>query len=134
MGTLVIPPEFLTITYNGKQTPDSTLSMFEHGANCQLFAYSLLAHFGVSIPSFRSSNLWEDETFTEKVDDPQAFDIMLFHKTPESWGAHVGLCIGEQKIIHLSKEVGVPEIKEYNRMGESDMYKYYIGCKRVKNT
>lgn len=47
-----IPENFLNIHYNPRQVPESTLSIFENGANCQLFTYSLLEYFNYSIHPF----------------------------------------------------------------------------------
>ena len=128
---LRIPEVFLSITYNGKQLPGSERPMLEAGANCQLFSYGLLAHFGRKIPPFRSSNLWEDEKFTRKINSFKNLDLMLYNHSPMAWGAHVGLYIGEGNIIHLSKEIGTPEIIEHNQLLKQSHYQYFIGAKRV---
>ena len=133
MTTIIaIPQEFLNIQYNPKQTPESQLSIFKHGANCQLFAYSLLKHFGYSIPPLRSSDLWEDQEFTKNVDELKPFDLMLYHSKPEAWGAHVGLYIGNDTVLHLSQGIGTPEKRHHNDFKLSEKYKCFIGAKRLK--
>jgi len=131
---IIIPKKFLNINYNAKQIPGSKVDIFENGANCQLFAYSLLAHFGYHIPPLRSSDLWEDQEFTETVNGSafKPFDIMLYHKKPEAWGAHVGLFIGNNTVLHLSQEIAKPEKREHHRFKELDRYKFFIGAKRLK--
>lgn len=129
-----IPAKFLSITYNPKQIPGSELSIFEHGANCQLFAYHLLAHFGKVIPPLRSSDLWEDTQSTIVITEQDGFkplDVMLYHSTDQAWGAHVGLFIGDGKVIHLSQELGHPEVRDHYSFSDVERYRYFIGAKRV---
>ena len=62
-----IPPEFFSVTYDYDRHPQSASFDFSKGANCQLWAYAVLKHFGVNMPPFRSSELWEDCIDTESV-------------------------------------------------------------------
>ncbi|MBT4836449.1 MAG: hypothetical protein HON94_03790 [Methylococcales bacterium] len=128
-----IPAEFFNVKYNGKQIPGSDLSIYQSGSNCQLFAYSLLSHFGFEVPPFRSSNLWEDEKFTERVDSLQPLDVLLYHNKLSSWGAHVGLYLGNGQVVHLSVENEYPVIQSHDSMNEIKKYQYFIGAKRLKN-
>ena len=64
------------------------------GANCQHFCYEILRLFGFEIDPLRSSELWEDLEYSQKVQNPQALDLVLFNSTSESFGAHVGICLG----------------------------------------
>ena len=127
-----IPDNFLTTQYVGARIPgienQADLSL---GANCQVFAYELLRVNGVSIPNFRSSDLWEDKLFTLKVTEFQALDIMLYNTDNNAFGAHVGVYIGEGKIIHLSYQNQKPEIIEHRLMGDNEKYRVFIGAKRV---
>jgi cell wall-associated NlpC family hydrolase len=130
----MINQEFLDIKYNPKQIPSSELSIFSDGANCQLFAYSLLSDNGYKIPPFRSSELWDDEKYTNKVaDELKPFDIILYHNKKQSWGSHVGLFLGNDKIVHLSQENGYPKIQTHKSMAENKKYRYFIGAKRLKS-
>ena len=128
-----IPQKFLTVCYNPKQIPGSNLSIFEHGANCQLFAYSLLEHFGYTIPPLRSSDLWADQKTTKNTHNFKPLDLMLYHYKPEAWGAHVGLYIGDGNVLHLSQDIGKPEMKYHQDFSLSDKYKFFIGAKRIRN-
>ena len=76
------------------------------GANCQVYAYALLGHFGVKFPPLRSSELWADETATLRVDTFEPLDLLLFNRTLEPFGAHVALCMGDGLAVHLSRAVG----------------------------
>ena len=78
------------------------------GANCQAFAYALLRHFGGAISDFRSSDLWDDVRETERVRDLEPLDLLLFNRTADPYGAHVGVWLGEGRVIHLAKRVGLP--------------------------
>lgn len=57
---------------------------------------------------------------------------MLYHNKPNAWGAHVGLYIGDNKVLHLSAEVGKPEIRKHEDFKLSGKYIYFIGAKRLK--
>lgn len=130
-----IPIDFLTIKYNPKQIPVDHLhhSIFEKGANCQLFAYELLRDCGKKIPPLRSSNLWEDTENTLVVDDSnfECLDLMLYHSEDNAWGAHVGVYIGKGLVLHLSQENGIPEVRRHESFSEIERYQYFIGAKRV---
>ncbi|WP_041787713.1 hypothetical protein [Rhodomicrobium vannielii] len=52
------------VRYNARSIPGCALSIAEHGANCQRFAYAVIRHYGCEIADFRSRELWEDDTFT----------------------------------------------------------------------
>jgi murein DD-endopeptidase / murein LD-carboxypeptidase len=62
---LEIPDFFWTVEYDGENFPRESVSyQLTGGANCQVFAYAILQHFGIAIPPLRSSDLWADTTFT----------------------------------------------------------------------
>ena len=89
-----IPQQFLDIPYNSSIYPGSKDSTnLEKGANCQVYAYTILRYFGYSIPDFRSSELWEDYEYSEQVYDLEPFDILFWNKTRNSYGAHIGIYI-----------------------------------------
>lgn len=141
---VVIPSEFFNIKYSGARIPgvdnQSDLSL---GANCQVFSYALLAINGVTVPNFRSSDLWEDQQFsitTHKgsvnqlisFDSLQALDIMLYNSSDKAFGAHMAVYIGNGKIVHLSLANQYAEIIDHNTMVTRDKYRYFVGAKRIK--
>lgn len=135
MGVIELPKEFLDVKYVGRRVPGcpnpSDLSL---GANCQLFAYQLLRHFGVAVPDWRSSELWEDEAHTLEVKSFNALDLMLYHREASAWGAHVGVCLGGNRVVHLSKAVGRPVIWEHEAFATHERYAHFIGAKRGRKS
>ncbi|MEM9723689.1 MAG: NlpC/P60 family protein [Bacteroidota bacterium] len=133
MAQLDIPEFLLETPYNGTHYPGAKhTNGLKGGANCQQFAYELLRYFGKSIPNFRSSNLWEDTTYTKQVEEPfEPLDLLLWHKHLDSYGAHVGIYIGQQYVIHLAKHIGKPVIWNLEQFPLEDRYKYFIGAKRL---
>jgi len=130
--SIAIPEEFRELRYNGGHFPGAgATSGVEGGANCQQYAYSLLRHHGYELPDFRSSELWADTDHTAVVQRMEPFDLVLFHDTPESWGAHVGLCVGDDMVLHLSKRIGTPVIETLTEMRQREEYRCLIGIKRV---
>jgi murein DD-endopeptidase / murein LD-carboxypeptidase len=119
---LPIPPRFHDVAYNAARFPGARdaeslecVKGFEGGANCQHYAYELIRSFGLVIPNFRSSELWEDEACTRVVTGAFApLDLLLFNATPEPWGAHVAVYLGEgsdcreELAIHLCRRVARP--------------------------
>lgn len=127
-----IPKAFVDVQYNAKRIPSvENASDLSLGANCQLYAYELLRHYGKNIPPFRSSNLWEDTEYTQKVDTPKFLDLMLYNKTPDAYGAHIGLYVGNNQILHLSFDIGHPVIQQHNELISQEKYACFIGAKRV---
>ena len=132
MSLLALPENFLSVRYNGAHYPGSPNTRgLEGGANCQQFAYELLRHFGLSIPDFRSRELWQDTTHTQRTDTLDILDLLLWNRTDEPYGAHVGVYIGDGKAVHLSKENGQPVIESLAGFQENPMYRVFIGAKRV---
>ncbi len=102
------------------------------GANCQVYAYEFLKEFNRIIPNFRSKELWEDHIYTKKIEkDFLEFDIMLYNIKNESFGAHIGLYLGENKVLHLSKDNKTPMIESHESLLSQEKYRYFIGAKRV---
>lgn len=95
---LVIPERFWNVRYNGKAIPDG-FNDLSSGANCQRFAYALLAFYGRKLPPFRSSELWEDNTFTFPPTHLEPLDLLLFNENPQAFGAHVAVYLGEGDAI-----------------------------------
>jgi cell wall-associated NlpC family hydrolase len=129
-----VPAHFFSVQYNGRQYPGTknTYEPFKE-ANCQLFAYELLRYFGKQIPDFRSSDLWEDELWTYRVSSVKPLDLFLYNSKNKSWGAHVGIYLGGDKIIHLSKEIKHPIIWSHQDFLSNSRYKFFIGAKRLCN-
>jgi len=134
MSNLSVPIHFFDAYYDGLKYPGSSKCKgIKNGANCQYFAYELLRYFGLTIPDFRSSNLWEDNISTRKVKALQPLDLVLFNKTKNAYSAHVGVYLGNDKIIHLSKEVGYPTVWDFRDFKKRENYKIFIGAKRVSD-
>ena len=128
-----IPASFWSVRYNSERVPtDKPLDLSE-GSNCQLFAYALLAHFGKTLPPFRSSDLWNDTSFTSMAAAPyDPLDLLLFNPTPDAWGAHVAVSLGGDRAIHLSQRVGKPIVWTLARFADEDDYRLLLGGKRVR--
>jgi len=127
-----IPDNFLTVKYVGARIPGiENQADLRLGANCQVFAYELLKKNGLYPPNLRSSELWDDILHTKKVKNLRALDLMLYNPDNESFGAHVGVYIGAEKIIHLSYQNQKPEIIEHKLMSNNEKYRVFIGAKRV---
>jgi N-dimethylarginine dimethylaminohydrolase len=80
---LEVPPHFFQVRYVSSNYP-GTAKGLNKGANCQHFAYELLRHFGVTVPDFRSSELWADTVYTERVLEFELLDLLLWNKTPDA--------------------------------------------------
>jgi hypothetical protein len=127
-----VPLEFQCIPYDSTRHPQSAEFDFRKGANCQLWAYALLKHFGVEVPPFRSSELWEDQAFSDVVQEFAPLDLLLFNDTERSWGAHVAVYLGDGVVAHLSRQVGRPEICAVEEMLQNPKYQVLVGAKRIK--
>jgi hypothetical protein len=101
------------------------------GANCQLFAYAVLELFGRKPAPWRSSDLWADTEMTCRVPVARPLDLALFNATDEPWGAHVGVVVGEERILHLCAEVGHPVVWSMGEFAVRDRYRTLLGFKRV---
>jgi hypothetical protein len=133
LAALFIPPHFMQVHYVASCYPGVARGL-RAGANCQHFAYELLRHFGLILPDFRSSELWGDTTHTEKVLEFKPLDLLLWNKTQEAQGAHVGVYLGSNQVIHLSKTVGTTSIWTFEDFQKLERYRYFIGAKRVKTS
>jgi lipoprotein Spr len=129
MARIRIPPEFLDVTYHASKFAVANVS---GGANCQAFAYAILRHFGRDVSDLRSSNLWEDTIETRQVSELEPLDLLLFNATENPFGGHVGVYIGDDDVIHLSKRVGKPAIWKLSTFAREPGYETLIGAKRVR--
>lgn len=130
---LDVPSQFRNVPYNGKIVPRAGLPYdLAEGTNCQVYAYALLAHFGIPFPPLRSSELWADEEFTDRVETFAPLDLLLFNRTLEPFGAHLALCLGEGVAVHLSKKVGRSAIWSMESFAKHQDYRVMIGGKRPR--
>jgi len=131
-SSIPVPDRFRDVRYNGGHFPGApAVDGVEGGANCQQYAYSILRHYGFDLPDLRSSELWEDTEHTVVTHRMQPFDLVLLHSNPDSWGAHVGLCVGPNLVLHLSKRLDAPAIETLDDLQQRDEYRHLIGFKRV---
>lgn len=127
-----IPKRFWDVRYNPDHFPGAPGVLgVEGGANCQQYAYSVLRHYGFVIPDFRSSELWEDTMHTKVSGGMQPFDLVLVHDRPRAWSAHVGLCLGEGLVLHLSRKINAPAVETLGELQAQDVYRHLIGIKTV---
>ena len=128
-----IPEHFMAVRYDGLRYPGAPgVSGVASGANCQQFAYELLRHFGFVVPDLRSSDLWEDTQHTSRVEKLEPFDLLLFSPDGQSYGAHVGVYLGEDKVIHLSKAAGIAELRDLAWFRNTPRYRVLLGGKRCR--
>lgn len=128
-----IPAQFLSVRYDGSRFPGAPgVSGVAGGANCQQFAYELLRHFGFVVPDLRSSDLWDDTEHTTRVERLEPFDLLLFSPDGRAFGAHVGVYLGDGQVIHLSKEAGVPEVRDLTWFENTPRYRVLLGGKRCR--
>lgn len=133
---MFIPENLSSIPYNPEVNPDNPPSDFSDlsaWSNCLIYAYAILRHNNLSPPILWSRELWDDEVFTEKVEEYREWDILLFwNNIADAYWWHIGLSLWSNKLIHLSKEVGIPEVTTYPELIERWSYKYLLGAKRLK--
>ncbi|HWV22289.1 MAG TPA: NlpC/P60 family protein [Devosia sp.] len=128
---LAIPAYFLSVPYNAAMHPGAAVPAdLSSGANCQVFAYALLAHFGIDFPPLRSSELWADTRHSHAVTEFQPLDLLVFGKSADAFGAHVAVYVGEGRAIHLSRTIGLPEEWTIEDFARHENYRVLIGGKR----
>lgn len=125
---LLLPTSFFTYKYNCAAYPGSDSSV-QNEANCQQFAYDVLKYFGYEIGDLRSDELWNDTIYTKKSETLQPLDLILVNKEDDPYGAHVGICIAEDKILHLTKKIGYPIVQSLSDLQTEPRYKYLVGIK-----
>ena len=102
------------------------------GANCQRYAYGILALFGQTVPNHRSSELWDDVGFDHPaVHDAANLDVALFSPDGSAWGAHVAVVMGD-RLLHLSAEVGRPAVWRWDDFAARDRYRRLVGLVRCR--
>lgn len=129
----VIPESFADVRYVAQRIPGvENQADLRLGANCQVYAYAFLRHFGLAPPELlRSSELWADTEFTIIADDFQWLDLMLYNKTQAAYGAHVGVYVGDGQVLHLAQAIGHPIVQQHEDLLLEDKYACFIGAKRV---
>ncbi|MEU3984423.1 hydrolase [Streptomyces sp. NPDC026672] len=130
-----LSPGMLCVPYVGARYPGSRAVAetpgVERGANCQLFAYAVLAHFGLSVPPLRSSELWTDTASTVRVRAAGPLDLLLFNATDDPYGAHVGVRLHEDRVLHLCAEAGRPAVWPLAEFARRERYRVLLGAKRA---
>lgn len=130
-----LPAEFWTVRYEGSRFPGAAAVAarpgLAAGANCQLYAYEVLRHFGLNPPDLRSSELWSDTEATVRVPVAHPLDLVLFNSTASAYGAHVGVHVGDDAILHLCAEVGQPAVWGAADFAARERYGVRLGAKRV---
>ncbi|RZQ59605.1 hydrolase [Amycolatopsis suaedae] len=127
-----MPPEFHDVRYAGARHPGSARGL-AGGANCQLYAYAVLAHHGLTVPPVRSSELWADTVHTVRVSTPRPLDLLLFNADDRAFGAHVGVWAGPDQVLHLCAEVGRPAVWSLAEFAARPRYRVLVGIKRARN-
>ncbi|MGB0523673.1 MAG: cell wall hydrolase [Flammeovirgaceae bacterium] len=129
-----IPTWYMNINYNPRIIPNGeTHDMQATGANCQVFAYALLRYNGKLVPDLRSKELWEDQAYSTLSEKLEPLDILFFKKDHQPWGAHLGVYVGENRVIHLSRKVGKPIVWELEEFALVPAYQVLIGAKRFRD-
>jgi len=130
-----LPDTYWEVRYVGARYPGSPAVSSRpglgEGANCQLFAFEVLRHFGLAPPELRSSELWTDTATTQRVTVPRPLDLVLVNTSQDPWGAHIGVWAGDDKVLHLCAEVGRPALWNMAMFAARPSYRILVGFKRV---
>ena len=130
-----LPGDFWTVPYVGARFPGAQAVAGQPGlaagANCQLFAYAVLGHFGLAPAALRSDELWDDTETTVRVSAPEPLDLLLFNASDRAYGAHVGVWAGDDAVLHLCAEVGRPAVWGLADFAARARYGVMLGAKRV---
>jgi hypothetical protein len=130
-----LPDSFWEVRYVGARYPGSPAVLarpgLADGANCQLFAYEVLRHFGYDPPDLRSSELWDDTDSTQRVAVPRPLDLVLVNSSKDAWGAHVGVWADDDRVLHLCAETGRPALWGLAQFAARPSYRELVGYKRV---
>ncbi|MGV8854113.1 MAG: NlpC/P60 family protein [Devosia sp.] len=132
MTTLLarLPPSFGSVRYDGSRIANGDHDL-SAGANCQRYAYAVLAQFGIALPPFRSSQLWADGQVSRRVNDFEPLDLLLFSPDGDPFGAHVAVYAGAGQALHLCKSLGVPAQWPLSAFAEVPAYRILLGGKRA---
>ncbi len=129
---LELPDGFSTVPWVGRMVPGIAPDLgLSGGANCQRYAYAVLDHFDAHIPPLRSDELWHDTESTCVVETPAPLDLLLFSPNDDPYGAHVGVFVGDERVLHLCAEVGLPAVWNLREFAQRERYRVLIGAKRA---
>lgn len=127
-----LPHWIWDVPYVGTAYPGAVpRASMREGANCQLFAYEVLALHDRHVPDWWSSELWEDEQRTTRVTEAAPLDLVLFNATQDSHSAHVGVVVDGDQVLHLCAEVGHPAVWRKAEFAVRLRYATVVGYKRV---
>lgn len=130
---IIIPDWSFDVKYNYNVNPENPeTDLLKTGSNCQVFAYELLRLNGKNVPNLWSDQMWNDREFSYPVDKYpfEPLDLLFFNRTSNLHGAHVGIYIGNNEVIHNSRKVGNVSIWKLEDFKSIDKYKVLIGGKR----
>jgi hypothetical protein len=126
-----LPHWYWEVPYVGNRFPGAVpRGQLGEGANCQLWAYEVLDHFGFAVPDHRSDELWYDKLATRRVEEPEPLDLVLYKGDGDPYGAHVGVWTGDA-VAHLCAEVGRPIVWPQAEFDARPRYAVRIGFKRA---
>jgi cell wall-associated NlpC family hydrolase len=127
-----LPDSFWNVPWVGRMTPGFRPEVgLTEGANCQRYAYAVLAHFGRHVPPLRSDELWQDAESTCVVETPAPLDLLLFSSGHDPYGAHVGVYVGDEHVLHLCAEMKRPVVWTLDEFERRERYRVLIGAKRL---
>lgn len=128
------PTWLATVPYLGSAHPRaaSSSTSIEDGANCQRYAYAVLAEFGLHVPPVRSSDLLEHPGLV-RVDAAELvpLDLVLLNGTVTAYGAHVGIHLAADQVLHLCAEIGRPAVWSYADFARRHRYRRLVSGIRV---
>lgn len=124
-----LPSHFWDVAYDGARTPLNTTELAGM-ANCQVFAYAVLRHFGPIVPPLRSSELFTDPIGVPAPSPFEPLDLLQFAPSSDPFGAHVAVSLGDDRALHLSKQVGRPAIWTLSQFAAVPGYRVLIGGRR----
>jgi hypothetical protein len=128
------PDGIWSVPYVSDAGPDSNAYPWLAGSNCQRFAYAVLAIYGRKCPPLRSSELWNERALTVEVEQPAPLDLILFNATEDPFGAHLGVWMASDEILHLCREVGTPTVWSASEFQNRLRYRTIVGYKRVPDS
>ena len=66
------------------------------------------------------------------VEQYAPFDLILFNRAHSAFGAHVGVFVGDDSVLHLARRVAVPAVWNMRVFAETSSYGEIIGAKRTR--
>jgi hypothetical protein len=130
-----LPADFWNVPYVASRFPGAPTVAdrpgLAAGGNCQLFAYEVLRHFGLTPAAWRSSELWDDTDSTVHVPAFEPLDLLLFNASDNPYGAHVGVWAADDAVLHLCAELGRPAVWSLADFAARERYRVLLGAKRL---